>query len=489
MFKGLRNLDKMKNLVKDIIVDESLEGDMRQANIDSSFAALKVSKMSGELSEKDLIGLDRWDKGVHVSERLAGSMATEAEEYAEVRKDYDEADFKKLARKYLIRQAAEEILSAPTTRIPLIGETPGDRFAIKIPVNNRYYYDLTSPAIPDLPMKGGEWRKSIWRQSINHGLKKGLTKFSWSPAWIQEIYWIGYGEEEKIIHKVADEDLTRLSKKLALEYGGKFTTEQIVITKADVASGKGGMDEDKIERVIQAIWEDSKKGEIWIKGLDIGEGIKDTKVDPKTFSESGTRANWTEILINVPTLDLTGKAAEKWLRLGYALAKGGLVGQMDRLGFAGGDEVDWGSTMYKVYQKSAEKIGITKEETARAYTDSFKYVDDYFKTRGLEYVDDYDRSRREDINEIFVHGLSGYRIGDTKIKRAAYQSKDLMQAATHFMDKEDFQNEYGDYINNKVGFYLRDTYGDDEEVAMKSLGKMIDNKDERLHFLSEELEE
>jgi len=100
-------------------------------------------------------------------------------------------------------------------------------------------------------MKGGEWRKSIWRQSINHGLKKGLTKFSWSPAWIQEIYWIGYGEEEKIIHKVADEDLTRLSKKLAKEYAepqretesnraykqrveDMFTTEQIVITKADV---------------------------------------------------------------------------------------------------------------------------------------------------------------------------------------------------------------------------------------------------------------
>ena len=348
MFKGLRNLDKMKNLVKDIIVDESLEGDMRQANIDLSFGALKVSKMSGELKERDLVFLDQQDAHTNLH-----AMSTDKEEYAKLRAEYSEADLKKLARKYLIRQAAEEILSAPTDKryIEKMSEEwiannprmlpwkPSDEpisvldkagketlKTIEVPVNNRYYYDLTSSAIPDLPMKGGEWRKSIWRQSINHGLNKGLTKFSWSPAWIQEIHWQSFGaESEEGIHKVADQDLTRLSKKLAKEYGGKFTTEQIVITKADLASGKGGIDEGNIDRVLDAISKDPKKGDIMLGNKFLHA---DKLLDLEEYPD------WTKILINVPTLDLTGKAAERWLRLGYSLAKGGLVQQMSSLGLA-----------------------------------------------------------------------------------------------------------------------------------------------------------
>ena len=354
MYKGLRNLDTMKNLVKDIIVDESLEGDIREANIDLSFDALNTSKIFNELSEKDLIYLDQQDAHTEEFGDYRHSMSDYKDEYAQVRKDYDEADFKKLARKYLTRQTAEEILSAPTDKKWKLSHHPErdlygnkaseqpigyktDAGSFWVPVNNRYYYDLTSSAIPDLPMKGGEWRKSIWRQSINHGLNKGLTKFSWSPAWIQEIHWQSFGAEaEEGIHKVADQDLARLSKKLAEEYGGKFTTEQIVITKEDLASGKGGIDNTNIDRVLQAIWEDPKKGDIMFGDRGLHKHKLDVAEDAMlTRQPAGSRElGWTKILINVPALDLTGKAAEKWLRLGYSLAKGGLVQQMSSLGLA-----------------------------------------------------------------------------------------------------------------------------------------------------------
>ena len=93
-------------------------------------------------------------------------------------------------------------------------------------------------------------------------------------------------------------------------------------------------------------------------------------------------------------------------------------------------------------------------------------------------------SDREDLMEIYGHGLHGYRVGDTFVKRAALQAKDLTQAATHFNQEGVFAKEYGDYVNNKVGFYLRDKYQDNEKLAMEELGKMIDNRDERLYFMS-----
>ena len=111
-----------------------------------------------------------------------------------------------------------------------------------------------------------------------------------------------------------------------------FTTEQIVITKADLESGKGGIDEGNIDRVLDAIYKDPKKGDIMFGD----RGLHKHKLDVAEYDIATRQAvgDWTKILINVPALDLTGKAAEKWLRLGYSLAKGGLVQQMSSLGLA-----------------------------------------------------------------------------------------------------------------------------------------------------------
>ena len=166
-------------------------------------------------------------------------------------------------------------------------------------------------------MKDGEWRKSIWKRSINRGIQNGKTKFSWSPAWIQEVHW---GADEATIHEVADQDLARLSKKLAKEYGGEFKTEQLIITEAEIKSGKGGIN---ISRLKREIANDPKKGDFIIEEYG-GDG--------KWFHANIKANNVEEIRINVPVLDLTGKAAGKWKRLGYAMAKGGPVTGRDKLG-------------------------------------------------------------------------------------------------------------------------------------------------------------
>ena len=323
MFKNIKQTDTMKDLVKDIIVDESLEGDMREANIDASFNVLK-RYLFKPIIETELIS---FDKEKVVSSILADEAGLKVikEEYAELKKEYSMEKLKKLARAHIIKQTAKEILSSPISSA-LSLEVNNVRLD-NIPVNNRYYYDMVEDAIPDLPMKGGEWRKSIWKRSINRGIQNGKTKFSWSPAWIQKIHW---GQEDAPIHKVADQDLARLSKNLAKEYGGKFKTEQLIITRAEIESGKGSIN---ITKVLQEIINDPKKGNFKIYGKFLyeekeGGDIFKGKV-PDDISD--VRGLVTEIRINVPVLDLTGKAVGKWKRLGYAMAKGGLVQQMQGL--------------------------------------------------------------------------------------------------------------------------------------------------------------
>ena len=45
-----------------------------------------------------------------------------------------------------------------------------------------------------------------------------------------------------------------------------------------------------------------------------------------------------------------------------------------------------------------------------------------------------------------------------------------------------FQNERGDLINNRVGFMLREKYGDDERAAMDELMRMIARNDDSLNY-------
>ena len=330
MFKNIKQTENMKNLVKDIIVDESLEGDMREANIDASFGDLKRHLFQPV------------DENILIQDEIAtrGDRVRSEKEYENAKKEYGPEKIKELARAHIIKQTAKEILSSPmTTRnyntlswdqsklesMPEKGDQP-------IPVNNRYYYDMGEAAIPDLPMKDGEWRKSIWKRSINRGIQNGKTKFSWSPAWIQKIHWFGSGNvlEEGKIHEVADQDLARLSKNLAKEYGGKFKTEQLIITEAEIKSGKGSIN---ISRLVREISNDPKKGDFMIDGEWLhADIIANDKLNLEFYLDRPELV--TEIRINVPVLDLTGKAANRWKRLGYAMAKGGLVQQMQGLGLA-----------------------------------------------------------------------------------------------------------------------------------------------------------
>ena len=165
-----------------------------------------------------------------------------------------------------------------------------------------------------------------------HAFLNRKTKFSWSPAWIQEVHW---GEDEATIHKVADQDLARLSKKLAKEYGGEFKTEQLIITEADIKSGKGGINRPHlIKELLNEIANDPKKGDFMMGGEWLHADIKanDPSISLKELSDLVEYGNVEEIRINVPVLDLTGKAADRWKRLGYSMAKGGLVQQMQGLG-------------------------------------------------------------------------------------------------------------------------------------------------------------
>tara|TARA_R100000808_G_C2154669_1_gene165835 strand:- start:57 stop:4562 length:4506 start_codon:yes stop_codon:yes gene_type:complete len=173
------------------------------------------------------------------------------------------------------------------------------------------------------------------------------------------------------------------------------------------------------------------------------------------------------------------------------LSKGGIVNfgvtQEEIDAMADGDKVDirektgladLGLNLYKLYEAGAEKLGVSEEDINKMIDDGFDYARSYAEKKGRD-VYEFD-----DAVEIFSHGLSGYRIGDTRVKRAALQAKDLTQATTHIMQEGIFQKEYGDFINNKVGFYLRDKYPNDEKAAMEELERMIDNRDERLYFMS-----
>ena len=157
--------------------------------------------------------------------------------------------------------------------------------------------------------------------------------------------------------------------------------------------------------------------------------------------------------------------------------------QFRKVKFDGGKIRDnIGTQLYKLFRKGAEKLGINEEDINNAYTDSTKYASEWYEQKYNEPVSSIgkDKEKEKELNnvsEIFAHVLSSYRFGDSKIKRAGLQAKDLTQAITH-LDK----SEYGDFLNNKVGFYLKDKYPDSEQEAMNELFQMLENKDERLYY-------
>jgi len=87
--------------------------------------------------------------------------------------------------------------------------------------------------------------------------------------------------------------------------------------------------------------------------------------------------------------------------------------------------------------------------------------------------------------------LAAYRLGDSKVKRTAFQTKDLLQANLYRNRPYVYETEKGDAQNNKVGYLLYDRYKDiklseklKEELAMNDLAEMIKARDKRLFFLS-----
>jgi len=162
-----------------------------------------------------------------------------------------------------------------------------------------------------------------------------------------------------------------------------------------------------------------------------------------------------------------------------------LKGQMEGLGlrksyvFGGGI----GTSLYQLFKKGAEKLGINEEDIDKVYSDSSDYLEEWHRkkyNKPIPYLFESKEKSKEldNAGEIFTHVLSSYRFGDSKLKRASLQTKDLTQAVTHLS-----KNEYGDFINNKVGFLLRDKYPEDEQLAMLELEEMLNNRDERLHFM------
>ena len=145
-----------------------------------------------------------------------------------------------------------------------------------------------------------------------------------------------------------------------------------------------------------------------------------------------------------------------------------------------------GKYLYDVYEKTGEKLDITDKKRRESSLASKQYMNNFYATKEGGKVRNEKYMR--DVDNIYRHVLASYRFGDSFLKRTGLQTKELLQAGTHWKDEEVRKDEYGDFINNKVGFYLRNKYGDDEEAAMKELGKMIFNNDERLHFVSEEVQ-
>jgi len=148
--------------------------------------------------------------------------------------------------------------------------------------------------------------------------------------------------------------------------------------------------------------------------------------------------------------------------------------------FSGGKIQDAiGTELYKLFRVGGEKLGFGVEEQKKARNDAGSYISKYNKLNLLPY-NTY--QERENVDEIFTHVLAAYRLGNSKIKRTAFQSKDLIQANLYRNDPASYIAEKGDFQNNKVGFYLRDTFKEDEQAAMDELAQMIGNKDERLYF-------
>ena len=177
--------------------------------------------------------------------------------------------------------------------------------------------------------------------------------------------------------------------------------------------------------------------------------------------------------------------------------------EMERLGFAEGgnfirDRI--GAVMYPVYKKGAELLGFDEEMRDAVFEDTQSYIDTFEEQGKLKFSSpETSNERRTDIDEIVRHALLSYRVGDTKLKRAALQIKDATQAGMYYgtepaidiQTRESlgpksgygFRNERGDIKNNRVGFMLRDKYGDDEQAAMEELMGMIERNDDSLHYL------
>ena len=137
---------------------------------------------------------------------------------------------------------------------------------------------------------------------------------------------------------------------------------------------------------------------------------------------------------------------------------------------------------YDLYVKGAKKLGVTEEDTDQIRKDVISYTNKYYPN-----FDNFSEEKKLNILEALTHGLAAYRIGDSPIKRTAFQAKDITQGIGHglFSDKKFFKEELGDAVNNKVGFYLRKKHEDNEKEAVEELINMIDKKDSSLYFISD----
>jgi len=165
---------------------------------------------------------------------------------------------------------------------------------------------------------------------------------------------------------------------------------------------------------------------------------------------------------------------------------------LERLQFRKGARVlygDGGRVLYDFYKFGGKKLGVTGKDIEKAYGDALTYTEDWYKNKYNEPFLPTDWSTKQgkevdNASEIFTHVLSAYRFGDSKVKRAAVQAKDLSQAVTHLS-----KDEFGDYLNNKVGFTLRDKYPDSEKDAMNELAQLINTRDKKLYFKNKNNEE
>ena len=137
---------------------------------------------------------------------------------------------------------------------------------------------------------------------------------------------------------------------------------------------------------------------------------------------------------------------------------------------------------YELYTGGAKKLGVSPKETDQIRKDVIAYTNEYYPD-----FSDLNESEKSNIMEALTHGLAAYRIGDTPVKRAAFQAKDISQAVGHglFADRKFFKEELGDAVNNKVGFFLRQKHQNNEKEAVKELVNMINKKDKRLYFISD----